>query len=130
MKNKKTVIAIVVLVLLVAVAAVCWFLFSPRAVEGSKTIIVDVTHKDGQTNTFEIHTDAEYLREALEQEDLVAGTEGEFGLYMMTVDGETVDESQQEWWGYTKSGEMVNYGIDTCPIEDGDHYEFTFNIGW
>jgi len=130
MKNKKTVIAIAVLVLFVAVAAVCWFLFSPQAVEGSKTIIVDVTHKDGQTNTFEIHTDAEYLREALEQENLVAGTEGEFGLYMMTVDGETVDESQQEWWGYTKSGEMVNYGIDTCPIEDGDHYEFTFNIGW
>ena len=118
------------MVLLVAVAAICWFLFAPDAVAGSKTIEVDVTHGDGSVKTFEIHTDAEYLREALEQEDLVAGTESEFGLYMMTVDGETVDESQQEWWGYTKSGEMVNYGVDTCPIEDGDHYEFTFNIGW
>lgn len=130
MKNKKTMLAVIVLVVLVAVAAVCWFLFRPTAVGGSKTITVDVTHKDGQTNTFEIHTDEEFLRGALEQENLVDGTESDYGLYMLTVDGETVDESQQEWWGYTKSGEMVNYGIDTCPIADGDHYEFTFNIGW
>ena len=130
MKNKKSIIAIVVLVLFVAVAAACWFAFAPDSVEGSKTITVDVTHKDGTTNTFEIHTDAEFLRGALEQENLVAGEESEFGLYMLTMDGETVDEANQEWWGYTKSGEMVNYGVDTCPIADGDHYEFTFNIGW
>ena len=82
------------------------------------------------TNEFVIHTDAEYLRGAMEEKDLVAGEESQYGLYMLTVDGETVDESNQEWWGYTKSGEMVNYGIDTCPIADGDHYEFTLNVGW
>ena len=130
MKNKKTIIAVVALALLIATAAVCWFLFAPNAVTGNKTITVDITHKDGTTNTFEIATDAEYLREALEQMSLVSGTDGEFGMYILTMDGETVDESNQEWWGYTKSGEMVNYGIDTCPITDGDHYEFTFNIGW
>ena len=130
MKNKKAVVAIIVLVVLIAIAAVCWFAFGPKAVSGSKTITVDVTHKDGSVKTFEIHTDEEFLRGAMEQENLVAGTESEYGLYILTVDGETVDESQQEWWGYTKSGEMVNYGIDTCPIEDGDHYEFTFNVGW
>ena len=130
MKNKKPLVAVVVLVLLVAVAVVCWLLFSPDAVAGSKTITVDVTHKDGNTNTFEIRTDAEYLRGALEQEKLVAGEDGPYGMYILTVDGETVDESNQEWWGYTKSGEMVDYGIDTCPIVDGDHYEFTLNVGW
>lgn len=130
MKNKKTLIAVLVLVLLVAVAAVCWFAFAPKAVEGSKTITVDITHKDGSTVTYEIHTDEEFLRGAMEQESLVAGNESEYGLYILTVDGETVDESNQEWWGYTKSGEMVNYGVDTCPIEDGDHYEFTLNVGW
>lgn len=130
MKNKKALVAVLVLVLLVAVAATCWFAFAPKAVGGSKTITVDVKHKDGQINTYEIRTDEEFLRGAMEQEGLVAGTESEYGLYILTVDGETVDEAKQEWWGYTKSGEMVNYGVDTCPIEDGDHYEFTLNVGW
>ena len=72
MKNKKTVMAVVALVALVAIAAVCWFAFGPKGVEGSKTIVVDVTHKDGTTNTYEIHTDAEFLRGAMEQEGLIA----------------------------------------------------------
>ena len=130
MKNKKTLAAVLALVVLVAVAVVCWAAFGPISVESSKTITVDVTHSDGTLNTFEIHTDEEFLRGALEQEGLVEGTESEYCLYVLTVDGETVDEANQEWWGYTKSGEQVNYGVDTCPIADGDHYEFSFNVGW
>ena len=130
MNKKKTIIAAIVLLVFVAAAATCWFLFTPKAVEGSKTVTVDVTHKDGTTNIFELHTDAEYLGDAMKEEEILDGIDGEFGLYVLTVDGETVDESNQEWWGYTKSGEMVNYGVDTCPIENGDHYEFTFNVGW
>lgn len=130
MKNKKTLIAVVALLILIAVAVGCWLAFSPDTVAGGKHITVDVTHKDGTTNTFEIDTDAEYLRGAMEQEGLVSGMESEYGLYILTVDGETVDEANQEWWGYTKSGEQVNYGVDSCPIADGDHYEFTLNVGW
>lgn len=130
MKNKKTLAAILVLAVLVITAAVCWFAFGPQAVAGTKTITVDVTHKDGQINTYTLQTDAEYLGDAMKQEGLLDGKDSEFGMYVLTVDAETVDESNQEWWGYTKSGEMVNYGVDTCPIEDGDHYEFTFHVGW
>lgn len=130
MKNKKALIAVLVLLALVIVAAVCWFVFSPKGTPGGKTITVDVTHSDGAVKTFEIQTDAEFLRQALEQENLVAGTESEYGLYVLTVDGETVNEDNQEWWGYTKSGEYVEYGVDSCPIADGDHYEFTLHVGW
>ncbi len=130
MVNKKTIAAVIALIVLVAVAAFCWLAFSPDAVAGGKTITVDVTHKDGTTNTYEITTDAEFLRGAMEQEGLIAGTDGEYGMYVMTVDGETVDEANQEWWGYTKAGEQVNYGVDSCPITDGEHYEFTLNVGW
>ena len=130
MKNKKAVLAVAILVILVATAVICWAIFGPEAVEGSKTITVDVTHGDGTTNTYVIHTDAEFLRGAMEQEGLIAGTEAEYGLYVLTVDGETVEEANQEWWGYTKSGEQVNYGVDTCPIAAGEHYEFTFHVGW
>lgn len=130
MKNRKPLIAVLLLVILVAVATVCWLAFGPETVEGSKTITVDVTHLDGQTNTFTIHTDAEYLREAMEQEGLIAGTESQYGMYILTVDGETVDETKQQWWCYTKSGERVDYGVDACAIADGDHYEFVLSVGW
>ena len=130
MKNKKTILAVAALVVLIVIAVACWLAFSPESVEGGKSITVDITHGDGTTKTFQISTDAEFLRGALEQENLVAGLDSEYGMYILTMDGETVDESNQEWWGYTKSGEQVNYGIDTCPIADGDHFEFTFNVGW
>ena len=130
MKNKKTIIAVALLLVLVAVAAACWLAFSPKAIEGEKTITVDVTHKDGQTNTFVLQTDAEYLGVAMQEGGLLEGTDGPYGMYILAIDGEPVDESKQEWWGYTKSGEYVEYGVDGCVIADGDHYEFTFNIGW
>ena len=130
MKNKKTILAVAALAVLIVIAAACWLAFSPETVEGSKAITVDITHGDGTTKTFQISTDAEFLRGALEQESLVAGLDGDYGMYILTMDGETVDEANQEWWGYTKSGDQVNYGIDTCPIADGDHFEFTFNVGW
>ena len=129
MKKKNLWIVIVIAVLIVA-AACFWFVLRSQNANGSKKITVDVTHKDGQTTTFEIHTDEEYLRGALEQEGLISGTETDYGLYVLTVDNETADENNQEWWGYTKSGEMVDVGVDSCPIADGDHYEFTLNIGW
>jgi hypothetical protein len=96
---------------------------------GEKTCVVEVKAED-QVVTFTIKTDEEYLRGALEQENLIFGTDSDYGIYILTMDGETVDEANMEWWGYTKSGEQVNYGVDTCPILDGDHYEFVINVGW
>ena len=77
-----------------------------------------------------IETDAEFLRGAMEQEGLIAGTESEYGLYVLTVNGITADESTQQWWCFTKGGEMVNTGVDTTPITDGDTFEFELKTGW
>ena len=132
MKNKKSgIIAIVVLAALIAAALACWLIFKPKTEVGNKRIVIEVTHKDGTVREIEICTDEEYLREAMEQVDgLLEGEESSYGLYILAVDGETADETNQEWWGYTKSGERVNYGVDSCVIADGDHYEFTINVGY
>ena len=45
-------------------------------------------------------------------------------------DGETAEESAQEWWKLTKGGEMVNTGVDATPIADGDAFELTFMVGY
>ena len=57
-----------------------------------------------------IYTDAEYLRAALEQENLIEGTESQYGLYATSVDGEAADESKQEWWGYSVNGTFAELG--------------------
>ena len=85
---------------------------------------------DTETTDFTIVTDAEYLRQALEQENLVEGSESEYGLFVTTVNGVTADDSQQQWWRFTRNGEMVETGIDTTPIADGETYEITLITGW
>lgn len=98
--------------------------------EAAVIITLVVVHGDGSQKEYTIATDAVTLREALEQEGLVEGTESEWGLYVLTVDGETVDEAQQQWWCLTKDGEMSMTGVDDTVIADGEHYEFTLTTGW
>lgn len=96
----------------------------------TKEITFQVVHGDGSTKDFTISTTASNLREALEGEGLIAGDESSYGLFVKTVDGETVDDANQEWWCLTKGGEMWNYGVDDTEISDGDAFEFTFTVGY
>lgn len=124
MKSKKTkVIAGVVLALLV-IAAVLLFVFTrPTGSAGGKEIVFQVTHTDGSVKEFAISTDSENLRGALEQEGLISGEEGAYGLYVTVIDGEEADDSLNQWWCFTQDGVMLNTGVDDTMISDGDHYE-------
>lgn len=126
-ENKAALIAVSVLLTLAIVFGCIWYLNRPQTVQGSKTITVEITHKDQSVNTVELSTDAEYLYDAMREYNLIGELDN--GMFD-TVDGETIDAANEEWWGYTKSGEYVNVGVSECVIEDGDHYEFNFNIGY
>ena len=97
---------------------------------GSKTITLTVVHGDGTSNDITVSTDAENLRDALEAEGIIAGEDSSYGMFVQTVDGETADDGEQEWWCLTKGGEMWNYGVDDTEIADGDVYEFTLTVGY
>ncbi len=129
-KNKKIVLAALILALAVAVCGALWCMFAPTGTEGGKEISVTIVHGDASEAVYTIATDAEFLREALESQDLIAGDESEYGLYVKTVDGETIDEANMEWWCFTAGGEWVMTGVDTTPIADGDCYEITFTVGY
>ena len=66
----------------------------------------------------------------LEPAGLIAGEETEYGLFVKTVDGYTVNDANQEWWCFTRGGEMLNTGVDTTPVADGDHFEITLTVGY
>ena len=131
-KKAKTILIAAGVLLLAAAMLTAFFVFSKKPVEGSKAIQISITHKDGSEKKFTLHTDAEYLLDAIREydEDLIQGEQAQYGLYIKTIDGYTCNETAQEWWGYTKSGEYVETGVELTPIYDGDSYEFTLNIGY
>lgn len=91
--------------------------------QATKTITVEVVSADETKKTFTIDTSEKYLRKALEQEKLIQGEEGEYGLYVKTVDGYTANDANKEWWAFYKDGEMLQTGVDLTPISDGDKFQ-------
>ncbi len=129
-KSTKTGVALfLILVVLVAGAYLAYRLLMPDTVVGAKTITVSIDHLNGDDRTLTIKTDADYLRGALEQEKLIEGENSQYGFFITGMDGEKAYESKQQWWGYTKSGEYVDTGVDQTPITDGEDYEFTLHEG-
>lgn len=96
-----------------------------------KQITVTVVDDKKQEEVFTITTRAEMLGDAVDEINLVQGEEGQYGLFMKTVNGVTVNDANQEWWCLTKNGgEEVMTGIDSTPIADGDAFELTFTVGY
>ena len=124
-KNKK--VLIIAAVVLILIAAALFFIEGskkPVPIEGAKTITVTVMQEGVENKVFTIHTDAEFLRGALEQEKLVEGTESQYGLYVTTVDGVTADDSQRQYWCFKDgNGNDLTVGVDSAPIADGDAFQ-------
>lgn len=133
--NKKTKIAVfsvIGLLVVVGIMALLYNVFSKKQENpgASKTITVTVTHKDGTVKDFTIPTDADYLRGALEQvEGLIAGSESEYGLFVTEVDGEIADyNTDGSFWGFYLGEAFCEYGVDTMPINDQDHFYITYTV--
>lgn len=91
--------------------------------EGAKTITVVVSAEE-QSLIFTIHTDKATLREAMDEHQLIGGTEGPYGLTLETVNGMKVDFNEGGyWWGIYKDGVVTPTGIDGVEIADGDAFE-------
>lgn len=129
-KTRTTIIAVAILLVLVVGALLVYSAFRSQPQEGGKKLAVTVVHGDGASKEFSFATDSENLRGALEEQKLIEGTESEYGLFVTTVDGETADDSIQQWWCFTKDGEMLMTGVDDTMIADGERYEITLTTGW
>ena len=128
--NRKTGILAGFLIVLCIAAGVLFHINKPETTAGEKEINVVVVHADQTENTFTYQTDAEYLADVLLENELADGDMGSYGLFITTVDNETVDESKQQWWCITKGSEQVNSGADALPITDGDQFELTLMEGY
>lgn len=129
-KNRAVIIGAIVLAVLIAGFAAVYFLVIEPPASGQKDITIRIIHSDKTEKTIDISTTAQYLRQALEEKDLVQGTESATGLYVTTVDGETADwDKYQQYWSISQNGEYLMTGVDSTPIKDGDQFELTFTEG-
>ncbi len=128
--NRKTGILAGLLLIFCIAAGVLFHANKPETITGEKKIDIIVIHADKTENKFTYQTDAEYLAEVLLEAGLAEGEQSSYGLFIQTVDGETADSNNQQWWCITKSGEQVNSGADTLPVADGDQFELTLMEGY
>lgn len=134
MKVKKLLVFLLVLTTVAAMLCGCGKKKAkesePAPEAAGKKITVTVIHADGTSKDFEYETNAENFGDVLREENLAEGQESETGLFVTTVDGETADDSQQQWWKVSVNGEMAQKGVDETPVNDGDTFELALTTGW
>ena len=93
--------------------------------KGETKFIFTVTDADLKQTTYEIHTDKKIVGDALLELGLIDGDEGEYGLYVKTVNGITVDyNTDGKYWAFYIDGEYASSGVDATDITDGATYSF------
>lgn len=127
--NKKALLGIGILAVMIAVFAIIYSIFGAKAVAGSKDITIEVINKAGKSTVYELNTDAEYLRQAMEEAEGLefSGTEGEFGLMIESVNGESaVYATDGAYWSFYVNEGYCNYGIEEQPVMDGDAFQIVY----
>ncbi|MCR5640809.1 MAG: DUF4430 domain-containing protein [Lachnospiraceae bacterium] len=134
-KNTKGIIIGVVAMVVVAILLVAvWLTFGPKASAGTKAYEVTVTDNNGEVTTYEGKTDAEYLKELMdelvEEEDFTyEGSESDYGLFIESINGLKADyDTDGAYWSIYVNGEYGQYGADSQPVADGDKFGFVYEI--
>ena len=129
--NKEALIGAAALIAVIAVLALVSFVFREKPVQGQKSITIEVIDNTQNSTVYEVHTDAEYLRQAMEEAKGLEffGTESEYGLMVETVNGVTPDYNVDgAYWSFYVNGAYCNYGIDSQPVEDGDAFVIKYEV--
>ena len=91
--------------------------------EGKTAFTVEVVQMDGTSIKFTVNTDKATVGEALLDLGIVAGDTTEYGLYIKTVNGVTLDyDADGAYWAFYINGEYASTGVDATNIEAGATY--------
>jgi len=93
--------------------------------EGQKEFTFTVTDVDGKETAFLVKTDKTTVGEALLDTGLIAGDDSEYGLYVKTVNGITLDyDKDGKYWAFYENDAYASAGVDSTEIKDGIIYSF------
>ncbi|MBO5789865.1 MAG: DUF4430 domain-containing protein, partial [Clostridia bacterium] len=72
-------------------------------------------------------TDKDTVGSALLEHGLIAGEEGQFGLYVKVVNGMTADyDVDRSDWAFYIDGEYAMTGVDSTEITEGVTYQLAY----
>ena len=135
--NTKNLLALVLAFVLIAAAALTGCSGAPTETtapiapdgavtelgEGSKTFELTVEDKEGVIHSYRIHTDEEMVGFALIEHELIEGEQGQYGMYIKSVLGQTLDyETDGMYWAFYVNGEYALTGVDQTPIQADTAY--------
>ena len=154
--NKKLIILVVILSLLVAGLAAAYFATRPEPKTNDKPqatettpkqegtpnatnpeqtqptkagtpFTVEIVHKDGTKKTLELKSDKDFVGEVLDEQNLIEYDIGAYGKFIKAVDGEkAVYEEDSAYWAFYVNGEYAQFGVDQTPIEEGKVYKLEY----
>lgn len=128
MKNKKMIIAVVALAVVIALMAGLFLANKPQSVEGSKQVTITIIHKDGTEKKLEYATDLEFLSQLLLEKELVTGYESEeFGFTIEGVDGVVADwATDGAYWALYEGEEYATTSAAGIVLTDGGVYKLVY----
>ena len=92
--------------------------------KGKKEFVFVVVNGKSK-ESFTIRTNKKTGGEALMELDLIDGDEGQYGLYVKTVNGITVDyDKDGKYWAFYVNGEYAMQGVELTEIKEDDVYSF------
>ncbi len=127
--NKKVILGSILAVVVIAALIAVYAIFGAKPVAGGKNITIEVINQAGQATVYDVSTNAEYLKQAMDEADglTYGGADSEYGLMIDTVNGELASYNENgAYWGFYVNGEYCNYGIESQPVIDGDVFQIVF----
>lgn len=98
--------------------------------QGEKEFTFISKDKDGNEAKFLISSDAATVGAALLENNLIAGDESEYGLYVKTVNGVTLDyNTDGMYWAFYVGDAYAEKGVDSTEIVAGTTYSFVATKG-
>ncbi|MEG1743913.1 MAG: DUF4430 domain-containing protein, partial [Clostridia bacterium] len=85
--------------------------------QGEKNFTFEVVLQDGSKTNFAVKTNEKTVGAALVALKLIDGEDGEYGLYVKTVNGTTVDyDTDKAYWAFYVNGAYASSGVDKTDI--------------
>ncbi|MBQ4627255.1 MAG: DUF4430 domain-containing protein [Clostridia bacterium] len=97
---------------------------------GEKSFLFEVHLEDGSINSITVNTDKNTVGEALLEYAIIDGEQGDYGLYVKSVNGIIADyDVNGAYWAFYINGNYAPSGVDLTEINENDVYSFRYEKG-
>lgn len=98
--------------------------------EGNKSFTFEVHDGEGKISSITVNTNKNTVGEALLEYAIIGGEQGDYGLYVKTVNGIAADyETDGAYWAFYINGDYASTGVDLTEINEKDVYSFRYEKG-